>query len=82
MSIEADPRRVFFLLQTDPGRAGEAQTFLQATAGISTVAATSGPFDLIATAEVGGTVALERLVGECRRTPGLTRMSRCHSAKS
>jgi hypothetical protein len=82
MSLEGDPRRVFLLLQTDPGRAGEAQTFLQATPGISDVATTSGPFDLIATAEVGGAVALERLVGECRRTPGLTRLSRCHSAKS
>jgi hypothetical protein len=82
MVIEADPRRVFLLLQTDPGRAGEAQSFLRATPGISDVAATSGPFDLIATAEVGGTAALERLLGECRRAPGLSRLSRCHSAKA
>ena len=75
-------RRVFLLLQTDPGRAGDAHEFLRGTPGISSVAATSGAFDVIATAHVADSVELERLVGECRRAPGLTRLSRCHSAGS
>ncbi|MCU1590129.1 MAG: Lrp/AsnC ligand binding domain [Frankiales bacterium] len=79
MSIESPARRVFLLLQTDPGRAADAQQFLQGTPGISEIAATSGPFDLIVTAEVAGTAGIERLVGECKRTPGLTRLSRCQS---
>jgi len=72
--------RVFLLLQTDPGRAEEAQGFLRATPGIAEVATTSGPFDLIATADVGSAESLEHLVGECRRAPGLTRLSRCQTA--
>lgn len=73
----ADPHRVFLLLQTDPGCAGDAQTFLRAAADICEVAATSGPFDLIVTADVTGSVGLERLVRTCRRAPGLARLSRC-----
>jgi DNA-binding Lrp family transcriptional regulator len=77
--IAAGTHRVFLLVQIDPGRAAEAHEFLQATPGISDVTATSGPFDLIALAEVAGSAGLERLVGECRRAPGLTRLSRCHA---
>jgi hypothetical protein len=82
MSGDTDSRRVFLLLQTDPGRAVEAREFLRGTAGIADVAATSGPFDLIVTAEVAGTSSLEKLVGECRRAPGLTRLSRCQAVRS
>jgi uncharacterized protein with GYD domain len=79
MTIQADLQRVFLLVQTDPGRTAEAHRFLEATVGISDVTATSGPFDLIATAEVAGAAGLERLVGDCRRAPGLVRLSRCQS---
>lgn len=75
-------RRVFLLLQTEPGRAAEAQAFLSTTASIREVAMTSGPFDVIVTAEVVGTAGLEHLVGECRRAPGLMRLSRCQSARA
>jgi hypothetical protein len=71
--------RVFFLLQTDPGWADAAGAFLRGTDGVAQVAATTGPFDLIVTAEVDSTVDLERLVGVCRRAPGLVRLSRCHA---
>ena len=74
-----ETHRVFLLLQTDPGRALEARDFLQGARGISEVAATSGPFDLIIVAEVADSSELERVVAECRRAPGLTRLSRCHS---
>lgn len=79
MSIDVGGQRIFLLLQTDPGRAGEAHEYLQRRAGIRDVATTTGPFDLIVTAEVAGAAGLERLVGECRRAPGLTRLSRCQS---
>ena len=79
MSIDSELGRVFLLLQTDPGRAAEARDYLRSTAGICDVAATSGPFDLIVTAEVAGAAGLERLVGSCRRAPGLTRLSRCQA---
>lgn len=82
MSIDTGPRRVFFLLQTDPGRAREAHQFLQSTTGVAEVAATSGPFDLIVTADVADTAGFERLVRVCRRAPGLSRLSRCQSVGS
>ena len=74
--------RVFLLLQIDPGRALEARDYLQGAGGISDVAATSGPFDLIVVADRVNHVELEHLVAECRRTPGLSRLSRCHAIGS
>jgi hypothetical protein len=74
-------RRAFLLLQIDPGRALEARDFLRGAYGVSDLAATSGPFDLILVADVSDNSALERLVAECRRAPGLTRLSRCHSRR-
>lgn len=68
--------RVYLLVQIVPGGQGEAHAFLQQAAGVVEVSATSGPFDLIITAEVGQ-AGLSRLVGVCRRTPGLVRISRC-----
>jgi hypothetical protein len=79
MSIDAAGSRVFLLVQTDPGRVSDAEAFLRTTAGITDVAATSGPFDLIATAHVTSTSGLDRLVSECRRAPGLARLNRCHT---
>lgn len=72
--------RVYLLVQTDPGRQGEAHGFLQSAAAVTEVSATSGPFDLIVTAEVAGPTELSRLVSACRLTPGLVRVSRCESA--
>lgn len=72
---------VFLLLQTDPGRAGDAADFLRSRGTVADVAATSGPFDLIATAEVSDTAGLEQVLGECRRAPGLVRLSCCHTAR-
>jgi hypothetical protein len=79
MGVEHARQRVFLLMQTDPGRADDARNYLRTTPGVSDIAATSGPFDLIVTAEVAGSAGLEHLVGECRRTPGLARLSRCQS---
>ncbi|MDT7573490.1 MAG: hypothetical protein QOE05_3664 [Actinomycetota bacterium] len=73
-------RRVFLLLQIDPGRALEARDFLLGTDGISELAATTGPFDVIVVADIADTVEVERLVAQCRRAPGLTRLSRCQAA--
>jgi hypothetical protein len=81
-AAEVGTSRVFLLLQIDPGRALEARDFLQDADGISDVAATSGPFDLIVVADSVNYVELEHLVAECRRTPGLSRLSRCRSIGS
>ncbi len=75
-------RRVFLLLQIDPGRSLEARDFLQGTEGISELASTTGPFDVIVVADVADSVELERLVAQCRRGPGLTRLSRCNASRS
>jgi DNA-binding Lrp family transcriptional regulator len=72
---------VFLLLQTDPGRAGDAAEFLRARESVGEVAATSGPFDLIVTADVRDSAGLEHIVGECRRAPGLVRLSCCHTTQ-
>lgn len=74
-------RRAFLLLQIDPGRALEARDFLHGAEGISELAATTGPFDVIVVADVADSVELERLVAQCRRAPGLTRLSRCHASR-
>ena len=70
--------RVYLLVQTDPGRQADAHAFLQQAPEVLEVSATSGPFDLIVTAEADPP-ALSRLVGVCRRTPGLVRISRCEA---
>ncbi|GAC1533007.1 MAG: hypothetical protein NVS3B1_27260 [Marmoricola sp.] len=72
---------VFLLLQTDPGCAGDAAEFLRSRSTVAEVAATSGPFDLIVTADVRDSVGLEHVVGECRRAPGLVRLSCCHTTQ-
>jgi hypothetical protein len=72
---------VFLLLQTDPGRAGDAAAFLRGRDSVADVAATSGPFDVIVTADVSDSAGLEHVVGECRRAPGLVRLSCCHTTQ-
>ena len=71
--------RVYLLVQTDPGRQGDAHAFLQEVPGVVEVSVTSGPFDLVVVAEAAGP-ELSRLLGVCRRTPGLARISRCEAA--
>jgi DNA-binding Lrp family transcriptional regulator len=70
--------RMYLLVQTDPGRAPDAQAFLVGMPGIREVVTTSGPFDLIVAADAPDTARLEHVVAQCRRTPGLARLSRCH----
>ncbi|GAC1607913.1 MAG: hypothetical protein NVS3B26_02760 [Mycobacteriales bacterium] len=72
---------VFLLLQTDPGRAADAAQFLRSRDGVADVTTTSGPFDLIVTADVSDPVGLEHVVGACRRAPGLVRLSCCHTTQ-
>lgn len=73
--------RVFLLVQVEPGLRAAAQSFLQGAPGAVEVSATSGPYDLIVTAEAGGPDAVSRLVAACRRTPGLVRINRCEAVR-
>lgn len=66
------------LLQADPGRADDVARYLAALPSVTETAVTSGPYDVIARADLAG-LELARLVGLARRAPGACGVRVCRS---
>ncbi len=71
--------RAHVLLQLDPGCSPAARSYLLAVPGVLDVAETAGAFDAVVEVEVGDSVALQRVVRDARRCPGLFRLRLCRT---
>lgn len=71
----------FFLIQTDPGYAGEVARAVGSLPGVINVSVTSGPYDVVA--EVTAVAEQqERIRAEVRRARGLSRLCVCQGPTS
>ena len=70
-------RQAHVLLQVDPGRSREAQSYLAALPTVTQATVTSGAYDVIATVEASSDELLGRAVAQARRTPGLCVLRLC-----
>ncbi len=69
--------RAHLLLQLDPGCSPAARRYLLSLRGVLDVAETTGAFDAVVQVEASDGVALQRLVRDTRRCPGLFRLRLC-----
>ena len=75
-------RQAHVLLQVDPGRSREAQSYLAALPTVTQATVTSGAYDVIATVEAGSDEALGRAMVQARATPGLCVLRLCRPAQA
>ncbi len=70
--------QAYVLVKTMPGQAAEALAQIQATPGVATAHAVTGPTDIIAFVEADSMDALGRLIVSCiQQAPGVTRTTTC-----
>ena len=74
-------RQAHVLLQVDPGRSWEAQSYLAALPTVTQATVTSGAYDVIATVEAASDEALSRALVQARATPGLCVLRLCRPAQ-
>ena len=73
------PPTAHLLLQADPGRAEEVASYVITLPDVTEATVTSGPYDVIARVQSGGTDPA-RVLALARRAPGLTGARLCRPA--
>ena len=69
--------RAYILVQTDAGSASKVTNEIGSVGGVRLVQSVTGPYDLIARAEVADMDALGAMLGDIQQIPGLTRTLTC-----
>jgi DNA-binding Lrp family transcriptional regulator len=75
--VEDDMLRAYILIQTGPGSASKITNEIGAVSGVRLVQSVTGPYDLIARAEVDDMDALGAILSDIQMVPGLTRTLTC-----
>jgi DNA-binding Lrp family transcriptional regulator len=69
--------RAYILVQTDAGSASKVTNEIGSVGGVRLVQSVTGPYDLIARAEVPDMDALGAMLSDIQQIPGLTRTLTC-----